>query len=140
MRRMPYRCMTPAVKNLINQALRIEVFHVHLKRRFDNQRECHLNTVLLEPAALDAVVHESNQPGCNNSAKPLVFRSEITWLEPSTHSATSIRPCLILSSQILIEHGGTQPPIDSSSSASSLVIFEGKISAIRRDDCISTRR
>lgn len=72
--RMPCRCMTPAVKDLINQALGPEVFHVHLKRRFDNQGECHLNTILLVPAALDAVVHESNQPGCNNSAKPLVFR------------------------------------------------------------------
>lgn len=115
MRRMPCRYMTPAVKDLINQALGPEVFHVHPKRRFDNQRECHLKTVLLVPTALDAVVHESNQPGRNNSAKPLVFRLQSHGKRHQTHSATSVRPCVIRSSLIHIEHGGTQPPIDSSS-------------------------
>lgn len=75
MRRMPCRGMTPAVKDLINQALGPEVFHVHLKRRFDNQRECHLKTVLLVPTTLDGIVHESNQPGRNNSAKPNISLS-----------------------------------------------------------------
>lgn len=68
------RCMISAVKDLIDQALGPEVFHIHLKRRFDKHRKSHVDTVLLVPAAFDAVVHESNQPGCDNSAKPSVFR------------------------------------------------------------------
>lgn len=73
---MPCGRVIPAIKDLINQALGPKVLHVHLKRRFDDQRECHLNAVLLMPAALDAIVHESNQPGCNNSANPLVLHMQ----------------------------------------------------------------
>lgn len=112
---MPSRCVTQAVNDPINQALGTEIFHIHLKRRFDDQRECHLNAVLLVPAALDAIVHQSNQAGCNNSAKLLVFSHISTWLKASTHSATSVGPSAIFSSLMHIEQGGTQPPIASSS-------------------------
>lgn len=70
---MPCGCVTPAVKDLINQTLGPDDVHV-LKWRFYHRRECHLDAVLLVEAAFDAVVHESNQPGCNDSANQLAVR------------------------------------------------------------------
>lgn len=121
--KLPSGCFTSAVENFVHQPLGPDVLHVHFMRRFHQCRKCHLNAVLLMPTTLDAVVYQSHQTGGHNCTEKLAVAS--CGHRDATYSATSFNPLTIVSSLIHNEHGGTQPPLASSSRDSATVNVAG---------------
>ena len=74
-------CFTPAVKDLVDQTFRSNVVHVHLRWRFHQCRKRHAKVVLLMPAVLDGIIHEGNQPGCDDNTKMVSDVDSLSFLE-----------------------------------------------------------
>ena len=57
------------MKNFINELFGPDVFHVHFERRLHKRWHAQPDTVLLVKLALDRVIHQRSQAGCNDDTR-----------------------------------------------------------------------